>query len=682
MKEVNFMQIKKAIYRHAIDAHPVVSREYRRYLDTAASGQPAYAKIKKVLCLNWNYRLCKKPLDQAVSQLPLPEAGCTRLPSAEQLAAALTKYDVISFDIFDTLVFRAVENPKDVFRLLEGTYNCMGFAKRRIQAELDARKEKAEVSIADIYRILAAETGISPQEGIRREIGMEHKVCYANPYMLAVYHLLRQRGKKLLAVSDMYLPKKQMAALLQKCGYGEFWEIYVSCDYGRGKGDGGLQKIARAATGIQLSYIHVGDHIQADIQGSKKAGWNAYHYPNIQSQGEAYRRKEMTSLAASFYKGLVNSKMHCGVWRTNACYEYGYVYGGLLAYGYCQYLEQLAGTQQIDQFLFVARDGYILHRIYKKLFGKVECAYIPFSRFAAYQLTMECNWREFFACCVRPRARANPRETVSQVIKVCGIEWMEKYLRASGISAQMPFDDAVCQKIERLFAEHIAQAAGQYQETREAAETYLRQIIGRHKKICIVDVGWQGTSVMALKHFLEETCSMELTVCGALMGANDNEASEINLDTNKVHTYLFSMQTNKDLLQKHFGKEQERDYRNLLVEILFTQDQPPFLSFQKNSVGGVDFLYGPDEGNGRMIRSIQAGIYDFCKDYAPYADVFKGWLTISGREAYLPLDALAGAKEYCIKFLGDYRINKYTGNFDTNTKSRTFKEIVKNTWPG
>ncbi len=676
MKRTNFIQIKKAIYKYAIDAHPIVSQEYRRYLENLALGQHVYGKVKKIANLNWNYRICKKPFDESLRQLQMPEMACTKLPSPKQLAQALSKYDVISFDIFDTLIFRAVEKPKDVFRLLEGTYQCMGFAKKRIQAEQEARKEKAEVTIYDIYRKLAIETGILPQEGIRREICMEHKVCYANPYMYTVYQLLLKKGKKLIAVSDMYLPGKQIEELLKKCGYREFFQIFVSCDYGKGKGDGSLQKIAQAQTGMQLSYIHIGDHVYADIQGSKKAGWETFHYQNIQSQGAAYRRKEMTSLAASFYKGLVNRKMHCGMSRINACYEYGYVYGGLLAYGYCQYLEQLAHTKQIDQFLFTARDGYLLHRIYKKMFGNVDCAYVPFSRFAAYQLTMESSWREFLACCVRPRTCENPQKTVSQVMQICDIEWMREYLPAYGISEQMKFDETVYLKIERLFAEHTAQAAEQYRETKEAAEIYFRKIIGEHKKICVVDVGWQGTSIIACKHFLEETCHMDLTVCGALMAANENEASEINLDTDKVHTYLFSVQKNKDLLQKHFGKEQERDYRNLLVEIMFTQDQPTFLKFLRNSAGEVECLYGPDEENSRMIHSIQAGIIDFCKDYAPYAKAFQGWLTVSGREAYLPLDALAEAKEYCIKFLGGYRINKYAGMYDQNMKSRTFKQIV------
>lgn len=676
----NITQVKKVIYHCVIDSHPLVSREYVHYLDTSPSSCCWYEKAKEIFKLNWNYRIRRQPLDTELGRLPMPEMDSSRLISQKRLAAALLKYDVISFDVFDTLIFRAVEKPKDVFRLLEGEWNCMGFAKKRVQAEQDARKVKAEVSIEEIYHILAEEISIDTEEGIRREICMEHKVCYGNPYMLAVYKYLKKKGKKLLAVSDMYLPKDHVQALLAKCGYEEFAGIYVSCDYGTGKGNGELQKIAQAEIGTQFSYIHIGDNIYSDIDGSRKAGWSVYHYPNIQSQGYAYRRKEMTSLAASFYKGLVNSKMHCGIRCSDACYEYGYVYGGLLAYGYCQYLEQLARTEQIDQFLFVARDGYLLQRIYKEFFATVDSAYIPFSRFASYQLTMERNWREFLICCVRPIVQENPQKTISQVMKICDIEWIGAYLTQYGLSGHMKLNQGAFLKLERLFAEHAVQIGQYYMEQKEAGEAYFCEIIGRHKKICVVDVGWQGTSVMCLKYFLEEKCGMDITVCGALMGSDQNETAEINLDTKKVHSYLFSMQKNKEMLQRHCEKRQERDYRNLLAEILFTQDKPSFLKFIKNreKSSGVDFLYGADEKNSGMIRSIQAGIYDFCKDYAPYEACFKDWLTISGREAYIPLDALAGAKEYCIKLLGNYIINKNMGIFDSEQRNQTFRQIIKN----
>ena len=75
------------------------------------------------------------------------------------------------------------------------------------------------------------------------------------------------------------------------------------------------------------------------------------------------------------------------------------------------------------------------------------------------------------------------------------------------------------------------------------------------------------------------------------------------------------------------------------------------------------------------IYDIQAGMYDFSRDYSRYDKEFKGWLTISGYEAYLPLNAVAEAGDYCLKIFGDYEINENSGNFGSGTV-RTFREIA------
>lgn len=63
----------------------------------------------------------------------------------EKLKLIISKHDVISFDVFDTLIKRNLGNNKDVFRLLECKVNkLLGTSKKiydaRIAAEANARK--------------------------------------------------------------------------------------------------------------------------------------------------------------------------------------------------------------------------------------------------------------------------------------------------------------------------------------------------------------------------------------------------------------------------------------------------------------------------------------------------------------------------------------------------------------
>ena len=46
---------------------------------------------------------------------------CLLVAQREELAKLIDQYEVISFDIFDTLLMRRVLEPQDVFRLVEYT---------------------------------------------------------------------------------------------------------------------------------------------------------------------------------------------------------------------------------------------------------------------------------------------------------------------------------------------------------------------------------------------------------------------------------------------------------------------------------------------------------------------------------------------------------------------------------
>ncbi len=54
--------------------------------------------------------------------------------SVDELVSKLSKYDVISFDVFDTLIFRMLETPKDVFEILGLQHRIQLFKKIRSEA--------------------------------------------------------------------------------------------------------------------------------------------------------------------------------------------------------------------------------------------------------------------------------------------------------------------------------------------------------------------------------------------------------------------------------------------------------------------------------------------------------------------------------------------------------------------
>ena len=83
--------------------------------------------------------------------------------SVKKLINIVKGYDIVSFDIFDTLIKRDVYKEHDVFDLIEKRYNATykdsidNFRYLRVEAERIARKNSntEEVSLKEIYISIA-----------------------------------------------------------------------------------------------------------------------------------------------------------------------------------------------------------------------------------------------------------------------------------------------------------------------------------------------------------------------------------------------------------------------------------------------------------------------------------------------------------------------------------------------
>lgn len=377
---MNVRNMKNRFYNWLVFHNMTISLEYFKYLETEGKDKNGIFKSLKIFQLNWKYRICERVFNRKSNKVTLPEFHTTMAEPIENLVNKLSRYDVISFDIFDTLIFRAVEHPKDVFRIIEKEWNISGFSTIRSEAEMKARKLKKEPAIQDIYAIIAEKMNVDAMSGIKREFDVERLVCFANPYMLEVFNRLKRMNKKIVIVSDMYFSQKELKILLQQCGYRNIDEIYVSCEYNEGKGDGCLQKIVEKVYGTDKSYIHIGDNPFSDIQGSRKIGWDAYYYPNVYAEGFKYRIIGMESIGASFYNGIVNAKVHGGLFPQNEYYELGFVYIGFIVVAFCQFVNNLYKSKDFNKVLFCGDDTEVLHKIYQQCFFSTDCMYISNSQ--------------------------------------------------------------------------------------------------------------------------------------------------------------------------------------------------------------------------------------------------------------------------------------------------------------
>ena len=279
----------------------------------------------------------------------------------ESILKLTQNYDVISFDVFDTLIIRDVMVPADIFTI---TYGKLG-RYMRIISEFIARHKSydGEVSLEDIDKQCPF--------SCFKELETEKKYCRANPVMLEIYNELKKSGKKMYAISDMYLSSAFISDLLHNLGFD--LPVLVSCEEHCNKKTGELFKVFLTKYSYSsASVLHIGDNAEADCNGAKIAGIDSFLI-----------EKHINMLSYSKINSnnfeLVNFINH-GINEIDDDIEkIGYEIVGPIVLAFCQWIHKQYKDLGFDKLFFLARDMHFAYDIYNELYDD-STAYLCVSR--------------------------------------------------------------------------------------------------------------------------------------------------------------------------------------------------------------------------------------------------------------------------------------------------------------
>lgn len=192
------------------------------------------------------------------------------------------KYPCVSFDIFDTLIRRDVTLPTDIFTIvgkhIAGKNLAEKFHDERIKMEILAREKSntGEVTLQDIYYEMTDgpfDHDNQLQYLMEDEIRTEIEHCYPVDRMADFFCDCLKRGKRVILISDMYLPEETIRQMLEKCGITGYKSLYISNVYACDKISGRLFNVALRKEHLHKNQIiHIGDSIKADYLGARKMG--------------------------------------------------------------------------------------------------------------------------------------------------------------------------------------------------------------------------------------------------------------------------------------------------------------------------------------------------------------------------------------------------------------------------
>ena len=708
------MIFRDILYNIIVKGNKDVDREYDRYVKKhlVEHYENRKAHYKVLIALNWHYRVLKRNYPPAFlykdeglfnanpdvnilveeqeiqsdseekqvikkeiesakkKKSELRESISTKQLSKEKILKKVQGFDVISFDMFDTLVFRAVSDPKDVFRFVGNDLCIPNFKAERKNAEQKAREidTNSEPTINEIYELLGNRFSFVPSKGIALEIYYEKKLCFANPIMFEVYKELVKQGKHIIVTSNMYLGKDYLKEILRECGY-HIDEIYVSCDLKLNKKLGTLQTKIHEMIGFDKKIIHIGDNYQNDVEGSRIAGWSSLYYKNVNVVGNSFRPNGMTVIPGKIYKGLVNAKLHSGK-PLNAYFEYGYAYAGYLVYGFCKWLDDISRLEGIDRLWFVSRDMNIVYEIYKKI-GHCASDYIKASRTSSIHLSFDRQNNHFIEWHLK--RKISKGLSIMDVLEELEISFLAEKLITYGLDKDEVFATDNFDRMKQLICDNKEPITNAFAKEKEAAEAYYGSMVGNAKKICIVDMGWKSSTYRSLSYFLNEECGMNVDFISAMVGMEGHEYVDEWISLRKVFTYVFSSQDNSDYMTLH---NSNGNVWRRLYEIIFTSNEQSLLGFNLDENNNVCFDYLRKEvRNDDIVTQLHKGIYSFAQDFSSTEERLNTNLYISGRDAIKPLISALSNNELNYSLFKDFEVCFTAGNVKSSNVE-LFKDVV------
>lgn len=647
------MQIIEKIYNVAVNQNPEIAFRYQRYRKKV-SGKGRIRAWIYLIKLNIQYHVFKKNpagsigTDEFYENKKLnrkqSESVEQKRDTPKELVEKLVQYDVISFDVFDTLIFRPFSEPGDLFHMAGQKLEYMDFARIRMEMEEKSRKKKQkyqgnrEVSYEDIWQTMEEETGIPREMGMQAEWECEKTYCFGNPYMLEVVGALQKLGKKMIVISDMYLGEKYLKELLRNCGYPEFFSYFVSCDYGASKNQGNLYEIVKEKTGRKFTYIHIGDNKESDIKQARQHQFDTWYYPNVNGLGRKYRAEDMSAIIGSMYRGLVDAHLHCGISSYSKAYEFGFVYGGLFVLGYCKWIHDWAEKHEIDKILFLARDGEILSKVYRKIYPQEiqKWNYVYWSRLAAVKMSANYYKYDYFRRFLYHKVNQN--YTMKQIFASMELEdmlpEMEEYTEESVLT------DRNVEIVKEFLQKHWNEVLRHYEGQIAAGKEYYEPILRNCKRAVAVDVGWAGSGAIALNYVVNHIWNLNCEIFGLIAGSNsihnqEPDASQGFFYEQKLDSYMFSQTKNRDAWKVHNpGKG-----HNVIVELLLCSYSPSFRGFTEKE----ERYCFCEKRKEIHVQEVQRGILDF-------AEIFQERIgtvpEISGRDAFAPIELLYRNQEW------------------------------------
>ena len=434
----------------------------------------------------------------------------------DSLKKKMMESDVISFDIFDTLVERIHHKPEDIFTIVGKKvlplHQGNAFTQLRKTAETKAR-EKAqslgfqEVTLEAIYQELIHLYPIS-QELIKQCMAMEleterHSVR-PRQAVKSIYDKAVVLGKEIILISDMYLPLPTIEQLLTHCEYTKHTRVFLSSEARLSKHHGALFKHVQSHYKEATSILHIGDNEHADGAQAERQGLSTFHIPKrVDAFHENYPLQtsllQRVTTGDAIRLGMLGTPSTTAMNGKSEREQYFYLIGhqlmGPLLMSMLREIDRHAQKSGHSMLACLARDGMIVHLAAERmkaaklisinsqyLWASRRCVSLPFLKLSETALT-DCFEDLIFNA-----------STISEMVTVLPFSLTDQ--NTTELKAIRRSKNRTA--LNTFFANNKHRIHPALQEERTTYRSYIQSMLPG--KTILFDIGWKGSLLRGLEN--------------------------------------------------------------------------------------------------------------------------------------------------------------------------------------
>jgi predicted HAD superfamily hydrolase len=444
-------------------------------------------------------------------------------------------------------------------------------------------------------------------------------------------------GKRIIAVSDMYLPTAFIRKILENAGYYDFENIYVSSETKVTKESGHLFEKIIGDTGVSpRSILHIGDNQRSDFEVPTAHEITSQHYISPRQ-----RLLSGEFLNPAIFRSLIRSDDPAGSVISALCaramaqqegtekdywYWTGYCVAGPLAYGFTGWIKKRAEALNLDALYFLARDGLLPFRIYEKYFSGPPAKYLLASRRMFLIPSIEELDSEMLQFLTTDGTFTPVREFFARLDAELPDDLDARLEKYFGNPEALVLTGGDKKNLANIFKEYEDWIKKIADDERETLLAYLNtQGFVDDKRKGVIDLGWHGSS----QHHLEKVIGTKDNIFGLYFGLSRRAYRK-----GRNNGYLFC-----------YGEPHNRTriVNNCIeyYELLFSGTHPSVNrvvrdggKFSPSYVRTTSF----ENERLRIAEQIHEGALQFCEDFVSFLG--KREIEISPEVAILPSNAV------------------------------------------